>query len=191
MKRGPYQKNKGLLCATRGCGEEASAKGLCRRCWQAQYMPAYRKKHKERERARKVLNRDRYRKTPHAREVNEAACVRWHKKHPEWRVEYRKKNRERIAEVQRNSVYGRLHGSTVEDYARLLKAQRGRCAICRRKASDFKRRLHFDHCHKSKKPRGLLCVACNIALGHLEKDPAKGARLLAYLAKYRVLYSSK
>lgn len=38
-----------------------------------------------------------------------------------------------------------------------------RCAICGRVPSS-RRRLDRDHCHRSGKPRGLLCARCNRSL---------------------------
>ncbi len=43
------------------------------------------------------------------------------------------------------------------------------------------RALAIDHCHKTGKVRGLLCQACNTALGLLEDDIERIQMLLAYL----------
>lgn len=56
--------------------------------------------------------------------------------------------------------------------------QRGGCAICREK-----KRLCVDHCHVSKKVRGLLCRECNIALGLLNDSVARLKRAVKYLIK--------
>ena len=53
-------------------------------------------------------------------------------------------------------------GVTDEDYARLLAAQGGGCAICGNPPKT--RRLHVDHDHKTGRVRGLLCHRCNRAL---------------------------
>lgn len=45
------------------------------------------------------------------------------------------------------------------DYAVLLAAQGGGCAICG--ATPKTRRLHRDHDHRTKRLRGLLCHRCN------------------------------
>jgi hypothetical protein len=42
--------------------------------------------------------------------------------------------------------------------------QDGSCLLCPEEATVL------DHCHKTGKPRGLLCHPCNAALGHIEKD---------------------
>lgn len=69
---------------------------------------------------------------------------------------------------------------TPEDYDRLLKAQKGRCAICRAK-SGYRNggNLHVDHCHETGMVRGLLCLKCNRAIGLLEEP-----RLLRKAARY-------
>ncbi len=60
------------------------------------------------------------------------------------------------------------YGITVDDYDRLFKAQRGRCAICgTTDPGQGKKHLCVDHCHKTKVVRGLLCHTCNRALGLL------------------------
>ena len=50
-------------------------------------------------------------------------------------------------------------GVTDEDYARMLAAQGGGCAICG--ATPKTRRLHVDHDHRTGRVRGLLCHRCN------------------------------
>ena len=42
-------------------------------------------------------------------------------------------------------------------------------------------RLCIDHCHKTEKPRGLLCHKCNTALGLLCDDQARISGLSQYL----------
>ena len=51
------------------------------------------------------------------------------------------------------------YGLTSDDYAALLAAQGGRCAICRAKPRSI--RLAVDHDHASGAVRGLLCSRCN------------------------------
>lgn len=54
------------------------------------------------------------------------------------------------------------YGIGVADYAAILKAQGGCCAICRRPPA--RRRFCVDHNHKTGQVRGLLCFRCNYAL---------------------------
>jgi len=72
-------------------------------------------------------------------------------------------------------------GITVETYERMFAAQGGLCAICQRKCSSG-RRLAVDHCHRTKAVRGLLCKACNTAIGFLEDSTERLDRAKAYLA---------
>lgn len=39
--------------------------------------------------------------------------------------------------------------------------QDGKCAICKKPQSEFKKRLNLDHNHKTLQIRGLLCYRCN------------------------------
>ncbi len=61
------------------------------------------------------------------------------------------------------------YGITIEEYNKLLKIQNFACAICRKKETRIHNgtlcQLAVDHCHNSKKVRGLLCNKCNRALG--------------------------
>lgn len=67
----------------------------------------------------------------------------------------------------------RRHGLTFVAYAALWNAQGGRCVICqdpKKMVGDSSvtraDMLHVDHCHDSLAVRGLLCMRCNLLLGH-------------------------
>jgi hypothetical protein len=59
----------------------------------------------------------------------------------------------------------KTYGISLDDYNRMLSAQGGVCAMCKSpeksKFNGKDRRLCVDHCHKTGKIRGLLCVVCN------------------------------
>ena len=68
------------------------------------------------------------------------------------------------------SVRWKVFGGTIELFNEYWKKQTGRCGICGRK---LKRRgdqgeqasiAQFDHCHDTLRPRGLLCMRCNVKL---------------------------
>jgi recombination endonuclease VII len=64
--------------------------------------------------------------------------------------------------TKRKPTRAKQLGVSDDEYARLLEAQGGGCAICGAKPKT--RRLHVDHDHKTGKVRGLLCHRCNRAL---------------------------
>lgn len=92
--------------------------------------------------------------------------------------EYRKRpevrQREYIYEMKR--FYKKKYGITFEDYDAMIKKQKGLCAICRKPSTKIDcrlkkiQRLHVDHCHKTKKVRGLLCNKCNQGIGFFDDN---------------------
>ena len=69
------------------------------------------------------------------------------------------------------------YGITDADYEYLYRSQEGRCAVCRRHSSEFRRRLCLDHDHATGEIRGLLCIHCNrYIVGRHRRD--FGAQLL-------------
>lgn len=76
---------------------------------------------------------------------------------------------------------------TIDDYDRMLAAQKGVCAICNKPNAQIdnrtgkNRRLHVDHDHETGEVRGLLCGLCNVALGLIEMDPERLLGLIKYL----------
>lgn len=78
----------------------------------------------------------------------------------------------------------RNFGITEEQYDGLLRLQDGRCAVCHRHASTFRKRMSLDHDHKTGEIRGILCINCNrYIVGRHRRE--SGAELL--LAAYHYL----
>jgi hypothetical protein len=81
----------------------------------------------------------------------------------------------------------RSYGITLEEYNALLEQQGGVCAICKCKETLIDRRtgevrkLAVDHCHESKKVRGLLCRRCNMVLGGVADSIDLLKRMINYL----------
>lgn len=71
----------------------------------------------------------------------------------------------------------REYGVTLDEWYGLVKAQGGRCAICLVEADEF----DFDHCHLTKRLRGLICKTCNRGLGQFKDSPVALERAAAYL----------
>lgn len=55
------------------------------------------------------------------------------------------------------------------------------CAVCGVREEKAQRQLSIDHCHETGKVRGVLCFACNTALGKLGDDPERIRALAAYV----------
>lgn len=80
----------------------------------------------------------------------------------------------------------RHYGLSIENYNKLLAQQNCQCKICGKQhdPSVNRGRLYVDHCHNSKKVRGLLCGKCNVALGNMDDDVSLLEKALAYLKSY-------
>lgn len=75
----------------------------------------------------------------------------------------------------------RQYGVTEIQYQRLLRRQRGVCAICG--DSPNGRSLCVDHCHMTGEIRGLVCHACNSGVGNFNDDPNILRRAISYLER--------
>jgi hypothetical protein len=73
----------------------------------------------------------------------------------------------------------RTYGLAPGQYAAMLEAQDGRCAMCRRVPR--RRRLAVDHDHITGRVRGLTCYLCNKYLGQWEGDPIAAYSASQYL----------
>lgn len=98
------------------------------------------------------------------------------------RAELREKKAKEKARADRthDKYVQRTYGLAEGDYGRLLEAQEGRCAVCRKAARG--RRLAVDHDHETGAVRALLCYRCNQYLGQWEFDGIAAHNAAIYLA---------
>ena len=94
-------------------------------------------------------------------------------------AEYRRAHRDTINDQHRKRLYGLPAGR----FKQMLLEQAGVCAVCG--APPRKRALNVDHCHMTGAVRGLLCDACNIAIGMLCDSPERLERAAAYLRRHQ------
>ena len=99
------------------------------------------------------------------------------------RNEWAHSNRDTTRRVEYANKLLRRYGMTIEQYDIMLRAQEGRCAICRtdKPKGHGGKTFHVDHDHTTGRVRGLLCSPCNSGLGHLGDDPDRIRAALAYL----------
>lgn len=135
----------------------------------------------------KACSRNCREKLPEKREVSRAYHSR-----PETRE--RKNGARRVANNDRQRAINlrqniARYGLAYSDYEAMLQAQGNRCSICgaspdpngKRAAS----RLHVDHDHVTGKIRGLLCLSCNLGIGHFRDDIDRLHSAVAYIEKHR------
>jgi hypothetical protein len=84
--------------------------------------------------------------------------------------------KERTHGSEKNYLLAYRYGIGSEQVERLRKAQNNLCAICRSAEP-----RHVDHCHDSKRVRGLLCLNCNQGIGRFEDDVTTLRRAIDYL----------
>ena len=104
-----------------------------------------------------------------------------------WQRDWRHRNLSKARSGDARSHLKRAcarYGMTVEDYLTVLHTQDSKCAICRTPQSEFSRRFAIDHCHTSKKFRGLLCLNCNTALGLFKDSPSIMQQAILYIKRY-------
>lgn len=95
------------------------------------------------------------------------------------------KNRDKARAINRLSARKRLLNSlnmTIEDLLLAYERQLGGCAICQIKIDlNGGKSVHIDHCHKTNRFRGILCIGCNTSLGKFGEDPDLLMRAADYL----------
>ena len=97
-----------------------------------------------------------------------------------WRRE--PKNKQRI----RDKMLIQKFGIDQDQYNVILESQSGKCAICGN-FPPIGKKLGVDHDHQTKQVRGLLCRACNMALGGFQDS----SELLSRATDYIILWQMK
>lgn len=157
----PNLHTKDMLRVCRKCGVEKSLEDFakhsacehgrlwtCKECKNA-YHRAYMAKNAEQRDKKRASRREwRWDRT----DENEKAR--------QWRLN----NPEKQKLIDRRSLLKRQYGLSLEDYDRMVEAQNGKCAICKRTQPEGKP-MHVDHIHETNQVRALLCGNCNTALG--------------------------
>jgi len=141
------------------------AKGFCRECYYRQWET-----------------------TPGAREKQRAGGIKYYWSHREQALQRAKARWEKYpAEERSRRLKARAlkarYGLTLEDYAQMIVAQNGRCAICEQPF----RVIDVDHDHSTGAVRGLLCRACNLGIAFFEKHAELAARYLAPFATKKAI----
>lgn len=83
-----------------------------------------------------------------------------------------------------NTKLKRRFGISLEDYNKMLHDQGGKCLVCGSTESFNGHKLAVDHDHTTGRVRGLLCKACNSALGLLKEDITNMENLIKYVEEY-------
>ena len=120
-------------------------------------------------------------------------CVRrdpnqWRRNyHNEYGLRWRKKNPERARDTRRKFNLNAKYGLSPEAYQEMWALQKGLCAICNLPLPQREERGGFppvDHCHKSRKNRGIVHGKCNKGLGLFDDDPNLLRLAADYLEKH-------
>jgi hypothetical protein len=119
--------------------------------------------------------------------------AKWYQKNKEKRnaqiLEYKKTKPEGWQKaIGQKAHFKKRYNITPQEYEAMLEAQNYKCAICNKNAEDNKRgnkiqSLNIDHCHKTKRVRGLLCHQCNSGLGHFKDNTEFLLKAVEYLSK--------
>jgi hypothetical protein len=95
-------------------------------------------------------------------------------------------SKERIKKRRHRSDLLKKFGINADQYSAILKEQHEVCAICHQK-DPCDRQLAVDHCHTTKKVRGLLCTNCNMAIGKFQDNVEYLKRAVEYMERdYKV-----
>jgi hypothetical protein len=96
------------------------------------------------------------------------------------------KSQAKRAEKKRWERVKKLYGLSEFDVTQMLIKQNFQCVIC---SVEIKTGYHIDHCHSTKKVRGLLCQKCNQAIGLLQESETLFLKASQYIEKHNATTS--
>jgi len=89
-------------------------------------------------------------------------------------IDYRKTYKVRINDVIKNCKILKRYGINLAEFNEMFETQNGQCKICGDVMKPIRTKGYkhacIDHCHITKRVRGLLCDDCNKAIGYLKDD---------------------
>lgn len=149
---------------------------VCRDCGECKHITSYHKT------GRSDLNRRCLYCKPCAKVRNAA--------HYQANLEERRAGIKRWREEHPHYWASSTYGISEDEVQARIDAQNGVCAICKRPESwkdgnGNVKRLAFDHCHQTGELRGLLCQACNMAIGNMQDDVERLENAIEYLRLYQ------
>lgn len=104
-------------------------------------------------------------------------------KNKEYRKIWYQNNPEKRKAHQKKWCVSNKYRITIDEYREMFVRQDNKCAICGREGEVIKgsQSLHVDHCHSTKKVRGLLCRDCNLGIGRMKDDVENLKKAILYL----------
>jgi nitrate/TMAO reductase-like tetraheme cytochrome c subunit len=101
---------------------------------------------------------------------------------------WKEKNKHRFVGYEKKRYKKRKYdkyGITQEIVDQILLEQNNKCYIC---STDFTEsvKLNIDHCHTTMKVRGLLCVNCNLGIGHFKDNIELLQSAIEYIIKSKL-----
>lgn len=169
------RRRKPIALFDRGKGYKDGVRSACKSCRQTETNANKRKAARRRcSKCDELKEAGAFSRSKNARVWCKACCranaAAWRARNPAKVAQHNRRPRNSAREKEVQRIYRLLakYGMTIEEYEALLKKQDGVCAICKEPPQDNLTRfgvLHVDHCHTTKKVRGLLCGLCNTALG--------------------------
>lgn len=103
---------------------------------------------------------------------------------------WRERNREYKGRADKNFLLKKRFGITLREFERLLQAQNGICAICKKPETQISKHGSVQMLAANRNPstgqvHGLLCAACRFGLVKLKNDTANLQSAIAYLVHFR------
>lgn len=105
----------------------------------------------------------------------------------EYQRQYRRGQATKNVSKDKKYALRKRYGLSPRQFEGMLAATSGCCAACGEPPRPGGRALSVDHDHSTGQVRGLLCNACNRAVGYLRDDPSRATAVARYLTTAQAL----
>jgi nitrate/TMAO reductase-like tetraheme cytochrome c subunit len=107
---------------------------------------------------------------------------------PEYMHSWRERNKNKVVGYEKKRYEKRKYskyGITKEILNQILLEQNNKCYICNTEFTESVK-LNIDHCHTTMKVRGLLCINCNLGVGHFKDNIELLDNAIKYIIKSKL-----